>query len=192
MLFRSPSARRASLAFGLAPALFASKADLQTSLREGESRSGESGGRRKLRMILASAEVALAMVLLVAAGLFMRSFSQALDANTGFNPQNVVKAEISLPRFEYSTPQQWNAFGDQLLAQVHAEPGMENAALNVPLPIANGPINLGFTIVGAPPLAPGTVQTADYVSVSPGYFGVMNIPLLEGRGFNEQIGRAHV
>jgi putative ABC transport system permease protein len=175
----------ASAAFGLAPALFASRTDLQTSLREGEARAGESGSRRHMRTILAAAEVALAMVLLVGAGLLIRSFAKATAVAPGFDAQNIVKAEISLPRFEYSTPHQWNAFADQLVANVHAEPGMERAAIAVPMPIANGAINLGFDIVGAPPLAPGVNQTADYVSVSPAYFQVMNIPLLEGRSLNQ-------
>jgi predicted permease len=174
----------ASAAFGLAPALFASRTDLQTSLREGEARAGESRSRRRMRTILAAAEIALAMVLLVGAGLFIRSFAKATAVAPGFDPQNVVKAEVSLPRFEYAKPQQWNAFNNQLLANLHAEPGMDRAAFAIPMPIANGRINLGFTIVGAPPVSPGALQTADYVSASPGYCGVMNIPLLEGRNFD--------
>jgi putative ABC transport system permease protein len=175
----------ASAAFGLAPALFASRTDLQTSLREGEARSGESRSRRRMRTILAAAEVALAMVLLVGAGLLIRSFAKATAVQPGFDAQNIVKAEISLPRFEYSTPEQWTAFGDQILANVQAEPGLNRAALAIPMPVANGQIDLGFEIVGAPPLAPGALQVANYVSASPAFFGVMNIPLLEGRNFDQ-------
>jgi predicted permease len=95
----------ASAGFGLVPALFAAKSDLQSNLREGSGRSGESGKSRRARRVLAAAEMALAMVLLVAAGLLLRSFSKLLDVNPGFNVQQIVKAEVSLPRTQYSTPQ---------------------------------------------------------------------------------------
>jgi putative ABC transport system permease protein len=177
-----------SVGFGLAPALFAASGDLQNNLREGTGRSGESGGRRKMRNMLAAAEIALAMVLLVTAGLLLRSFSKMMASDPGFQPQNVVKADISLPRFEYATPDKWNEFGTQLIAQVQSEPGMQNSAIAVPMPVTDGFVNLGFEIVGAPPLAPGALQTADYVAVSPGYFRVMEIPLLAGRNFNAHDG----
>jgi putative ABC transport system permease protein len=174
----------ASIGFGLAPALFAASGDLQNNLREGTGRSGESGGRRKMRSVLAAAEIALAMVLLVTAGLLLRSFSKMMASDPGFQPQNVVKADVSLPRFEYATPEKWNEFGSQLITQVQSEPGMQNSALAVPMPVTDGFVNLGFEIVGAPPLAPGALQTGDYVAVSPDYFRVMEIPLLAGRTFN--------
>jgi putative ABC transport system permease protein len=95
----------------------------------------------------------------------------------------VVKADVQLPRFQYSTPQQWTAFTDELLQRLHAQPGMQVSAMAVPLPVLDGIVNLGFTIAGAPPLPPGATQTADYVSASPDYFSVMGIPLLRGRVF---------
>jgi putative ABC transport system permease protein len=174
----------ASAGSGLAPALFAANSDLQMNLREGGGRSGESGARRRVRSLLAAAEIALAMVLLVAAGLLLRSFSKMLSAGPGFEAQNLVKADISLPRFEYSTPEQCAAFAAELLAHVKSEPGLENAAIVVPTPIADGFVNLGFNVVGAPPLAPGAQQTANYVAASPDYFRVMQIPVLAGRAFD--------
>ncbi len=174
----------ASCAFGLAPALFAANSNLQSAMREGESRSGETGGRKRARGILAAAEIALAMVLLVAAGLLMRSFSKIMTVSPGFEAQSVVKADISLPRFEYAKPAQQAAFGEELLANVRSEPGMENAALVIPAPIADGQINLGFAIVGDPPAPAGVDQTADYVAASPDYLRVMQIPLLAGRAFD--------
>jgi putative ABC transport system permease protein len=173
----------ASCAFGLAPALFAANSNLQASLREGGGRSGEN--RRRARSFLAAGEIALAMVLLVAAGLLLRSFSNLLSVSPGFDAQHIVKADISLPQFQYSTPQQWTAFSDELLARIQAEPGFEDSAVAVPRPIADGTINLGFDIVGNPPVSAGASRTANYVSVSPEYFRVMQIPLLAGRFFNQ-------
>ena len=176
----------ASVAFGLVPALFASKSDIQASLREGSSRSGESGNRRRARSFLAAAEIALAMVLLVAAGLLLRSFSKLTSVSPGFDAQHIVKAEVSLPQFQYSKPQQWTAFSDQLLAGIQAQPGLQDSAIAIPVPIADGFINLGFEIVGVPPASSSDSRLANYVSVSPNYFRVMGIPLLSGRLFNQQ------
>jgi predicted permease len=175
----------ASCAFGLAPAWFAANSNLQTSLREGGARSGESGNRRRARSFLAAGEIALAMVLLVAAGLLLRSFSKLMAVSPGFDAQHVVQANISLPRFQYSMPQQWAAFSEELLARLQSEPGMRDAAVVVPRPMTDGFVNLGFDIVGNPPVSAGTSRTANYVSVSPGYFRVMEIPLLAGRLFDQ-------
>ncbi|HYL47447.1 MAG TPA: ABC transporter permease [Candidatus Limnocylindrales bacterium] len=175
-----------SFIFGLAPALFAAKSDLQTSLRESGSRSGEARGHRRVRNFFACVEIALAMVLLIAAGLLVRSFIRLTSVNLGFNPQQLVRAEVDLPQFEYSTPQQWMNFSSDLLARVQAEPGMKNTAIGVPLPLVNGIVNLGFEIEGEPALPSSKFPTADYASVSPEYFGVMSIPLLRGRGFSQQ------
>jgi putative ABC transport system permease protein len=174
----------ASCAFGLAPALFAANSNLQSSLREGGGRSGESRSRRRARSFLAAGEIALAMVLLVGAGLLLRSFSKLMSVSPGFDAQHLVKADISLPRFQYSTPQQWAAFSDELLARIQAEPGLEDSAVAVPRPIVDGFINLGLDIVGNP--ASSASASADYVSVSPDYFRVMGIPLLSGRLFDRR------
>jgi putative ABC transport system permease protein len=175
----------ASCAFGLAPALFAANSNLQSSLREGGARSGESGNRRRARSFLAAGEIALAMVLLVAAGLLLRSLSKLMAVNPGFDAQHVVQADISLPRFQYSLPQQWAAFSKELLARLQSEPGMRDTAVVVPRPMTDGFVNLGFDIAGNPPVSPGASRTANYVSVSPDYFRVMEIPLLAGRLFNQ-------
>ena len=146
----------------------------------------ESGNRRRVRSVLAALEIALAMVLLVAAGLLLRSFSKLTAVSPGFNAEHLVKAEISLPQFQYSTPQQWIAFSDKLLARVQAQPGMKDTAVAIPLPIVNGKINLAFDIVGTPPASEGESRLADYASVSPEYLRVMRIPLLAGRFFTQQ------
>ena len=177
----------ASFLFGLAPALSAAGAHLYTGLREA-ARSTESVARRRARGLLAAAELAVAMVLVVGAGLLIHSFVALTSVNPGFNTHNVWQAEISLPRFEYSTPKQWVAFSNEFLHRLQAEPGVKQAAFGVPLPffVQGGSVELGFHIVGNPPPASGTGPTADYFSTSPDYFRVMEIPLLRGRFFSDE------
>ncbi len=176
----------AVLTFGLAPALFATGSNLQTNFKEGGERTGHHGGQH-VRSFLAIAEISLAMVLLVAGGLLMRSFALVTSVDPGFDPTNVMEAEVSLPQFQYSTPQQWTAFSNELLARLHAQPALRDSALAAPLPMdRQGPANLGFSIAGNPPLPPGKSTTADYATVSPDYFRVMRIPLLRGRFFSER------
>ncbi len=176
----------ATLAFGLAPALLATPSNLQTNIKEGGARTGQRGGQH-VRSFLAIAEISLAMVLLVAGGLLMRSFVLVTSVNPGFDPKNVIEAEVSLPQFQYSTPQQWTAFSNDLLARLHAQPGLRDSALAAPLPMdRQGEANFGFSIVGNPPLPPGKSTTADYATVSPDYFHVMRSPMLRGRLFSRQ------
>jgi len=177
----------AALASGVAPALLATPSNLHTSIKEGGGeRTGQPGGQR-VRSFLAVAEISLAMTLLVAGGLLIRSFALATSANPGFDPKNVIEAEVSLPQFQYSTPQQWTAFSKELLERLQAQPGLRDSALAAPLPMdRQGEANFEFSIVGNPPLPPGKSITADYATVSLDYFRVMGIPLLRGRFFSEQ------
>lgn len=158
----------ASTLFGLAPIFFAAGSDPQANLREG-SRTGEGRGSRRLRTILAAAEVALAVVLLVGAGLLMRSFARLTSVRPGFQSDHIVKAMVSLPQFQYSSPQQWTAFSNTLLTRIQSQPGMEDSACMAPVPIADGAITMPFTIVGNAPLPAGANNTADYVTASPRY-----------------------
>jgi putative ABC transport system permease protein len=176
----------ASVIFGLAPALAVARFRFRTNLEEGAGRSGESGRRRRLRGLLVAAEFALAVVLLVGAGLLIRSFSAMMKVNPGFNARHVVTAEISLPRYQYSTPAQWTAFSNESIQRIQAEPGMQDSALVVPLPIATDSVNFAFTIPDHPALRRGVPREAHYAAGSPGYFHVMEIPLLRGRFFGPQ------
>ncbi len=176
----------ASLLFGLAPALFAADPRLHTTLQESAGRPGEGKGRRRARNLLVTAEVALAMVLLVGAGLLIRSFAALLSVDPGFETRTILKAEVSLPRFQYSTPQQWVTFSNEALARIQAEPDLQDTAVALPLPLADQSCSLSFSIVNGPPQPPGANNTADYVAVSPNYFHVIAIPLLRGRTFTQQ------
>ena len=175
----------AALAFGLAPALLATPSNFQANIQEGGERTGQRGGQH-MRSFLAIAEISLAMVLLVAGGLLIRSFRLVTSVNPGFDPRNVIEAEVSLPQFLYATPQQWTAFSNELLARLHAQPGLRDSALAAPLPMdRQGEASFAFSIVGDPPLPPGKSPTADYATVSPDYFQMMRIPLLRGRFFSD-------
>jgi putative ABC transport system permease protein len=176
----------ASCAFGLAPALIVANASIGNSVREGGARSGENRKSRRARNVLAAGEIGLAMVLLVISGLLLRSFAKLMSVDPGFKVQHIVRAEISLPRFQYPTPQQWITFTDKLLARVQAEPGLRDTAAAAPVPLGDRCATLPFDIVGSPPLSTGTSRTADYVSVSPSYFRVMSIPLVAGRVFDRR------
>jgi len=176
----------AVLVFGLAPAILATPSELQKKFKEGDSRTGRHGSQR-LRSFLAVAEISLATVLLIAGGLLTRSFALVTSVNPGFDPTNVIEAEVSLPQFQYSMPQQWRAFATELLTHLQSQPGLHDSALAAPLPMdRQGEATLPFSIVGNPPLPPGKTITADYFTVSPDYFYVMRIPLLHGRFFSEQ------
>ena len=175
----------AGLLFGLAPALLCAGADLQANLRESGPRSGSGAGRRRARSALAVIEVALAMVLLVGASLLIQSLRSLTAVNPGMNLQQVWKADVSLPQYQYTTPESWTTFTDRLLAGLHGEPGLQDVALAVPFPLIQQFVNLPFQMVDGPTLPSGAPpDTANYVSVSPDYFRVVGIPRLAGRGFD--------
>jgi putative ABC transport system permease protein len=175
----------ASVGFGLVPALLTANTDVKTNLSERAAQSGSGANRLRARSVLVALEMGLAVVLVVAAGLLGRSLVTMTSVNPGFSTEHLLKAEVSLPRYQYSTPQQWRSFSDTLMERLHAQPGMQDSALAVPLPLADGFVNLKFEIADHAPLPAGMPSTADYVSVSPEYFRVMAIPLLRGRTFSQ-------
>jgi putative ABC transport system permease protein len=173
------------LLFGLAPALESSKFNLNESLREG-GRAGTAGtARQRFRNILAVAEVALSLVLLAGAGLLIESFLRLEKSNPGFEPDNTLTMELSLPDSSYAKDAQKTAFYDQLLARLAAQPGLSQAALVSSLPLQGHSNHNSFQVEGLPPGK--TLQDlpiADQRMVSPGYFGLMGIPVLRGRTFS--------
>ena len=176
----------AGLGFGLTPAFLVAASDPQLNLREGGSRSGDSVSGRRARNVLAVCEIALAMMLLVAAGLFLRSFAKLTAVDLGFEVQHMVMAEVDFPRSRYTTSEEWKRFGDQLLHQMQSEAGLRDVALSIPAPLAYQACTFPFDIVGRPPASASTARIADYVAVSPNYFRTMGVALLEGRLFDER------
>jgi putative ABC transport system permease protein len=168
--------------FGLAPALQASKPNLNETLKEGGR--GSTGGHHRVRSSLVISEVALALVLLVCAGLMIRSFLRLQQVSPGFNPSNALAVAVSLPGKKYPEGDQQAAFFTQLVEKVAALPTVQAVGVTQSLPIQSDYV-LGFNIQGRPPDPPGEDVSTNYYAVSPDYFKAMGIPLLRGRLFTE-------
>jgi putative ABC transport system permease protein len=174
-----------SLIFGLAPALDASKPNLNEALKEGGRGSGGSSRRNRLRNLLVIVEVALALVLVFASGLMFRSFIRLQSVNPGFNPQNLITLEIELPQARYEAVQQQQSLQQQLLQRIVSIPGVKYAGTVDYLPFSGSAFNSSFLIEGRP-IPPITARArAFYRVISPNYFAAMGIPLLRGRPFTE-------
>jgi len=169
--------------FGLAPALGASKPDLNESLKEG-GRSIAGQGRSRLRNVLVVSEIALALVLLIGAGLMIRSFARLQQVSPGFEANNLLTMNISLPRQKYRDNKQVNSFFDQLLERVRSVPGVEAVGGIDPLPFSDSDGTTGFVVEGTPPLAVGDRPEVGERIVTADYFNTMRIPLLKGRAFS--------
>jgi putative ABC transport system permease protein len=171
------------IVFGLAPALQVSKPDLNDALKEG-GRSGSDGQRlNSVRGFLVVAEVAIALVLLVGAGLMMRSFMQLQKVDTGFDPHNVLTMQVTLPPLKYKGIDDTAAFYDQALQRIETLPGVEAAGKVSELPLSGDQFDNAFSIDGRPPLGPGEELHANLRLISAGYFKAMGIPVRRGRAF---------
>ncbi|HWS87826.1 MAG TPA: ABC transporter permease [Pyrinomonadaceae bacterium] len=170
--------------FGLAPALAASKVNLTEALNDGGH--GSTGGLRhnRLRGLLVVAEVAMAMVLLVGAGLLVQSLLNLRRVDPGFNPENVLTLSVSVPPSKY--PRERGAdFYSRLLERVAALPGVTAASATSSLPLSGEAATTGFDIEGRP-AEPGREPVGEVQSVAPGYFRTMGIPLLGGREYDRR------
>ncbi|MFL6584248.1 MAG: ABC transporter permease [Chthoniobacterales bacterium] len=174
--------------FGLAPALSVSKPQLNDTLKEGGRGSAESARGRQLRNGLAAAEIALSLVLLVGAGLLIRSFLHLQQVNPGFSPDHLLTAQLSLPGAKYAENQQVVNFYEQLLARVAHQPGVQNAAITTSLPLAGGSDYLAFIVEGHIPARTDRQPDAESRLVSAEYFRTLRIPLLKGRLFDDREG----
>ncbi|HEX5759970.1 MAG TPA: ABC transporter permease [Thermoanaerobaculia bacterium] len=169
------------LAFGLLPALRASRPDLQGGLKEGGRGGSEGRGRSAARNGLVVAETALAVVLLVAAGLMLRSFWSLVHVDPGFRAENVLSLSLTFP--EYPEPAQLAAARDEVIRRVGELPAVIAAGASKTLPLEGGGEPYGFTVPGrAGALAEVQPQAGTFI-VSPGYFRALGIPLLAGRIF---------
>jgi putative ABC transport system permease protein len=171
------------LLFGLVPALHASRARPAESLQTGE-RQHSARSVRRWRGALLTVEVALALVLLVAATLVLRSVARLNAVDVGFETGRVVAQRINLPPASYPDAARRLAFFEELERRLAARPGVESVAFANALPLRGG-WGTGIEVEGGPPARPGNLDSADAQAVSRGYFRTLGIPLLRGRGFEE-------
>jgi putative ABC transport system permease protein len=172
-----------ALIFGVAPALQASKVNLNEALKEG-GRSASGAARHRTLRLLVVAELALSLVLLIGAGLMLRSFMRLQHTDSGFNPENLLTLRLNLPVAKYDFPQR-RAFFQQLLKRIRATPGVEAAGAAFNLPLREAPLESSLTVEGYPALPPGQAPMANNNVITPDYFRTMGIPLLIGRDFND-------
>jgi putative ABC transport system permease protein len=172
--------------FGLAPALRGARTDLRQSLVEGGTRgaTGARGGR--VRRALVMSEMALAMVLLIASGLLIRTFVSLQTRELGFNTSDLLTLRITLPETKYATPEETRIFFDRFTERVEEMPGVEAVGAGAPLPLM-GSSGTFYEIPGEE-VSQNRRPIAGFSTVTPGYFDALRIPLRAGRGFRADEG----
>jgi putative ABC transport system permease protein len=170
--------------FGLAPALQASRPDLNETLKEGGKGGGSGSRSGRARNALIVVEVAMALVLLVGAGLLIKSFRRLQEVDPGFDPRNLLTMRLFLPQSKYAEPQQRQAFFEQALKRIESLPGVQAVGTSTWIPTLGG-ADTYFTIEGRPFPDPNRKVTAFNPMVSHGYLRAMKIPLVKGRHFTE-------
>jgi len=171
--------------FGLAPALQISKPNLSESLKEGGRGSGPSASRNRLRSALVVSEIAMTLVLLVCAGLLIRTVMRLQNVDTGFNTQNVLAMNIGLPAIKYPKPENRIAFYKAITDRIASLPGVKAAGTTSVLPLSDNFDGRGV-LVEDHPKPRGEEITVDLYVTTPGYLKAMEIPLLKGRTIAEQ------
>jgi putative ABC transport system permease protein len=172
--------------FGLAPALQASQADLNAALKDGTRGTTTAAGHR-LRGALVVTEVALSLVLLIGAGLMIKSFWRLQQVNPGFDPESLLRIEVALPESKYPESRDRATFFQQTLERISALPGVSGAAV-INSPPLSGRRNISVFPIEGRPEAKGIADAtlADFREISPDYFKMMGIPLLQGRAFTDR------
>jgi putative ABC transport system permease protein len=173
------------IVFGSAPALRASRLDLNETLNDGGRTPGAGTSRSPLQSALVVTEVALAMVLLISAGLLIKTVLRLNSVDPGFNPERALSMNVWLPRAKYPRAENWNAFYDHMLQRIEALPGVEAAGLTSVLPVSDNFDKRTIEVEGQPK-SPGELSEFDNYYVTPGYLGAMSIPVVRGRGLTEQ------
>ena len=181
LLFTFALSLLTGIVFGLAPAWLAARLDLQSVLKEG-GRSSGAVARTSLRNLLVVSELALALILLVGAGLMMKSLSRLLQVSPGFDPHNLLTFSVRLPATRYDDDQKIAGFHQQLIARLEAVPGVAAAGTVNILPLRGGNTTR-FYIAGQPKPPPGQEIESNLRDISANYFSVMGVPLINGRYF---------
>jgi predicted permease len=173
------------LGFGLWPAWRASRQTPGTTLNT-VARGAVSRDRRRGQQILVTGELTLALVLLIGAGLLVSSFTRLLTTPTGFDPHQIVAADVSLPGDRYADPQRKARFHADVLERIRNSPGITSAAMGMVAPGASFDMTRGVWLDGQPEPPPGRTPGMAYQLISPNYFQLLRIPLLRGRLFTER------
>jgi putative ABC transport system permease protein len=172
------------LIFGLAPATHSSKSELVESLKDGGRGTSEGARRNRVRNLLVVSELAVAVVLLVVAGLLIQSLWRLRNVNSGLQPHNVLTFNVTLPEIKYKSDQQSQFFID-LKSRLESTPGVQSASAIYPLPLSGDRFVISFEIEGRP-MAPKDHPSADFFTTGVGYFRAMGIPLIKGRDFDDR------
>ena len=170
-----------AIVFGLVPAIQFWRNDIQSTLKE-SGRSAATPVRQRLRKALVISEVAIAIVLLVGAGLLLRSFVRLLQVDPGFAKENLLALQVFMPR-TYDKPEQLTGFFDQSIEKIRSLPGIETAAVIATPPFIVLEQDANFNIVGRPAAPKGSEPSAFYAPVSSEYLNALSIPLKKGRFF---------
>lgn len=170
--------------FGLLPAVGASRPNVNEGLKSNGSRMAGARGGRKLRRLLASGELALALVLLVGSGLLLRSFIALSNVDPGFDPHGVLTARLNLPPAKYSTPALEWEFLQKLMERLRVLPGVESVGVTNVLLLTGYAGSTAVRFEGQPSLPPGAAPSVPIAAVSPDYFRTVRVPLIAGRFFN--------
>lgn len=172
------------LIFGLAPAFHSSKTELVETLKEGGRGTSEGARRNRVRSVLVVGELAIAVVLLVSAGLLIQSLWRLRNVNSGLQPQNVLTFNVGLPDIKYKSTGQTQFFID-LKNRLESMPGVQSASTIYPLPLSGDRYSISFEIEGRP-LPQKDHPNADFFTTGVGYFRAMGIPVIKGRDFNDR------
>ena len=186
LLFTLATSILTGVFFGLAPALQASKTNLNEALKEGGRSTTDGRARHRVRSLLIVSEVALSLVLLVGAGLLIKSFLRLRTTNPGFNAKNVLTASVSLPVARYPKDELVARFYQRAMESAARLPGIEAVGAILPLPFSENSISTSFSVEGQPDPGPGARPIAGARIITPGYIRAMGIPLISGRTFNER------
>lgn len=173
------------LVFGLAPSVHISAVNFSEELNSSPRGTSEAKGRRRIRNLLVSAEVAISIILLIGATLFVRSFIKVREIEPGFDTHNVFVMRLSLPRGRYRNSEDVTTFIDKVGARLKELPGMSSVGMISVHPLSTARVSTDFTIVGRPPATALETPAAQYRLIDSGYFGTMGIPIRRGREFTD-------
>jgi putative ABC transport system permease protein len=183
LVFTIAIAALTGILFGLVPALQASKPNLNETLKD--AGRGSTGRRHVLRNVLVVAEVTMTMMLLVMAGLMIRSFFRLQNVDPGFRLDNLLTFNLALPPQKYPEEAQRINFFEQTLARLRTLPGVETVGLSSGLPLGNNGWQTSFVVDGQPPPEPGKTPLTEAATASPDYFRALGIAILQGRNFTD-------